>query len=147
MKPIHIARGGPAQIYINLYICMCLDSHIQTKINNDDDSMVPTSEWHEQNRRIPHWERKEKGLAVESLSCFFFFDFMKQWEILMKFHLNIYIEPTTTSGHFLLRRRAFSMNDFHLNDQFGSFIYDHRLIHLNVEYRLSFFRSFPVTQS
>lgn len=55
-------------------------------------------------------------------------------EIPFEFYIYIHIEPT--SGHFLLRRRrrsrAFSMNDFHLNDQFH-FIYDHRLIHLNID--------------
>lgn len=64
MKPtfFHIARGGPAQIYIHLYVCLDF-FHIQTKINSDDDSMVPARERHEFTKQqigVFHIEKERK---------------------------------------------------------------------------------------
>lgn len=54
------------------YVYMCLDFHIQAKINNDDDSMVPTGEWHESSKSAYSTLRKKERKKKDSLRVLFF---------------------------------------------------------------------------
>lgn len=97
--------------------------HKIKKINNDDDSMVPFSAM-----------IRNQQFAYSTLSCkkkkgliYFFFDLRREMRNIMKFHLNLYCMCTCRlhrdiSFYVARRRLSFSLNDFHLNDQF---IYDH----------------------